>query len=66
MKRYFYICLDGVDAYEEWGFYVVDEENGLTEKIMFEDVRAGLKELGGGHADIFDEETDELYGEIEV
>ena len=35
-------------------------------KAMFDDVRSGLEELGGGHADIWDADTDELYAEIEV
>jgi hypothetical protein len=33
---------------------------------MCEDVRQALRELGGGHADILDAETDELFAEIEI
>ena len=42
------------------------DRNSMTEDEMFEDVRQCLEELGGGHADIWDEETDQLYAEIEV
>ncbi len=64
MTRYFNIDLDGNNGYEHWADYPVCEVSGYTEKGMFEDVRLGLKELGGGHADIWDE-NDELYAEIE-
>ena len=47
------------------GEYEVDGIE-TTEKIFFDDVRAGLKELGGGHADIYDADTDRLYAEIEI
>lgn len=66
MTKYYNIDLDGIDGYEHWNDYLVCPENGDTKKIMFKDVRAGLEELGGGHADIWDADTDELYTEIEV
>lgn len=66
MTKYYNIDLDGIDGYEHWEFYPVCSRTNCTEKDMFEDVRAGLKELGGGHADIWDADTGELYGEIEI
>lgn len=66
MTKYYNINLDGINGHEHWDYYVVCPEDNLTEKEMFEDVRAELKELGGGHADIWDADTDELYAEIEV
>ena len=65
MIRYFNIDLDGIDGYDHWEDYVVDDDI-LTEDEMFEDVRQGLRELGGGHADIWNSDTDELFAEIEV
>ena len=58
-----YVNLDGFDDYQQWEstigpLFSIDD--------LIEDVRAGLKELGGGHADIWDAETDELISEIEV
>lgn len=67
MIRYFNIDLDGIDGYEHWEDYVVDDDI-LTEHEMFEDVRFALKELNGGHADIWTADTDEeiLWATIEV
>ena len=61
--RNFYIDLDGFDGYEQWEYStgVV-----ISEDEMIKDVRDGLEELGGGHADIWDADTDELFAEIEV
>lgn len=66
MTKYYNIDLDGIDGYDHWNDYPVCPENGYTEKAMFDDVRGGLEELGGGHADIWDADTDELYAEIEI
>lgn len=66
MIKCFNIDLDGINSYKHWEDYVIIENDHSAEKIMFDDVRAGLKELGGGHADIWDADTDELYAEIEV
>ena len=68
MGQCYLICADGFDGYEEWYCDVAEENNGaaMTEKEMFGDVRQCLKELGGGHADIFNADTDELFAEIEV
>ena len=68
MCKYYMIYADGIDGYEEWPCYVAEENDGycMTEKEMFEDVWQCLFELGGGHADIIDQETDELFAEIEV
>lgn len=66
--KFFNIDLDGINGYDWWEDYVVDNDE-LTEKEMFEDVRHGLKELGGGHADIWETDDDgneTLYAEIEV
>lgn len=63
MSASFSIDFDGIDDYEHWDEYITGID--CTEKDMFEDVRATLKELGGGHADIWDEDG-ELYAEIEV
>ena len=65
MIKYYNVDLDGIDGYDHWEDYPVGPDT-VTEKEFFDDVRAGLKELGGGHADIWDADTDELYGEIEV
>ena len=65
--KYYNIEFDGNDGYDCWNDYPVsDDEDMYTEKDMLEDVRQGLKELGGGHADIWDTDTDELFAEIEV
>ena len=68
MNKYYLICVDGINGYDEWNCYVAEENTGyaITEDEMFGDVRQALKELGGGHADIIDDETDELFAEIEV
>ena len=68
MCKYYLICIDGINGYEEWSCEVAEENKGfcMTEQEMLNDVRGCLEELGGGHADIFDEETDELFIEIEV
>lgn len=68
MSKNYWICADGIAGYEEWPCEVAEENNGIcmTEQEMFDDVRGCLEELGGGHADIFDEETNELFAEIEV
>jgi hypothetical protein len=68
MYRYYLIYVDGVDGYDEWNCNVAEENDGfaMTEKEMFEHVRQSLLELGGGHADILDAETDELFVEIEI
>ena len=65
MERLFNIYLDGIDGYDEWLEYPVDYVD-TTEEIMMDDVRGGLEELGGGHADIYDAENDELFADIEV
>ena len=65
MERYFHIYLDGIDGYDEWLEYLVSDET-VSEKEMMEDVRQGLQELGGGHADIYDADEEEFYAEIEV
>lgn len=61
--RNFNIDLDGINGYEHWEYTVGVV---VSESEMIEDVRAGLKELGGGHADIWDADTDELFAEIEI
>lgn len=66
MTKYYNIDLDGIDGYTHWDSYPVCPETGYTEKAMFDDVRGGLEELGGGHADIWDADTDELFAEVEV
>lgn len=68
MEKEYFICADGIDGYEEWPCYVATENTGrcMTEDEMFGDVRQCLRELGGGHADIWDTETDELFAEVEV
>lgn len=63
MSKEYWVCADGICGYEEYPYYVDDD---FSEDEMLEDVRANLKELEGGHADIFDTETDELFAEIEV
>lgn len=66
--QFFNIDLDGIDGFDCWEDYVVDNDE-ITEKEMFEDVRHALKELGGGHADIWktdDDGNEMLYAEIEV
>ena len=68
MIRCFHIDLDGINGYDHWEEYVIDDWM-LTEKEMFADVRHALKELHGGHADVWevDDNGDEtLYAEIEV
>lgn len=68
MAQCYLICADGVEGYEEW-WCDVDETNHdgfMTEKEMFGDVRQCLQELGGGHADIIDTETGELFADIEI
>lgn len=68
MEKWYSICADGINGYDQWHCCVKEENDGfaMTENEMFEDVRQCLKELGGGHADIWDEDTDELFAEIEV
>ena len=66
MTKYYNIELDGIDGFVYWDYYPVCPETGYTEKGMFDDVREGLKELGGGHADIWIADTDEFYAEVEV
>lgn len=56
----FEVDLDCWDGYEHWSGCVYE-----TEKEFFDDVRAALKEMSGGHADIWDADG-ELYAEIEV
>ena len=66
--KIFNIDLDGIDGFNSWEDYIVDDDM-VTEKEMFEDVRYGLKELGGGHGDIWevdDDGNETLYAEIEV
>lgn len=65
MSNFYIIYLDGINGFETWDNYEVDGTE-TTHKIMLEDVRAGLKELGGGHADIFDMDTDKFFEEIEI
>ena len=65
MSKFYVIELDGIDGCDTLYEYEVDGVE-TTDKIMFDDVRGGLKELGGGHADIWDADTDEFYAEIEV
>lgn len=65
MERYFHIYLDGINDYDEWLDYLVSDDT-VSEKEMFEDVRQGLREIGGGHAEIFTADDGELYGEIEI
>lgn len=66
MARCFNIEFDGIDGCDHWDEYWVSYTSPSAEKEMFEDVRSGLEELGGGHADIWDADTDELFAEIEV
>ena len=68
MYQCYLICADGVNGYDQWYCDVSDENDGttVTEEEMFADVRQTLKELGGGHADIINPDTDEVYAEIEV
>ena len=68
MKKWYLICADGINDYGQWHCCVKEENDGfaMTEKEMFEDVRQCLEEFGGGHADIWDEDTNELFAEIEV
>lgn len=66
MARCFNIEFDGINGCDHWDEYWISYTVPSAEEEMIEDVRSGLKELGGGHADIFDAETDELFAEIEV
>lgn len=66
MTKYYNIDLDGMDGYEHWDDYPVCPENGYTEEDMLTDVRGGLEELGGGYADIWDADTDELFAAIKI
>ena len=67
MIKYYNIDLDGIDGYDHWEDYTVNTDDIFTDEVaMCADVRAGLRELGGGHADIWDADTDKLYAEIEV
>lgn len=66
MARCFNIEFDGVNECDHWDEYWISYTIPTAEEKMFKDVRNHLKKLGGGHADIFDEVTDELYEEIEV
>lgn len=66
--RFFNIDIDGIDGFDHWEDYVVDDDE-ITEKEMMEDVRAMLKELNGGHADIWETDDDGnemLFAEIEM
>ena len=66
--RFFNIDIDGIDGFDHWENYVVDDDE-LTEEEMFKDVRYALMELSGGHADIWETDDDGnemLFAEIEV
>lgn len=54
-----WVCADGIDRYEEFEIcgYELDE--------AIEMVKEALEDLGGGHADIFDE-YDNFVDDVEV
>lgn len=58
MNEYF-VCFDGINDYEEGYIY------GDNYKEIVTQVENVLKELGGGHADIFDEDGD-FVEDIEI
>ena len=64
MARCFYVEFDGIDKCSHWDEYWISYTTPSAEKEMFEDVRAELKELGGGRAHIWDADTDELFATI--
>lgn len=68
MEQCYIIETDGINGYDQWFCNVADENDGLciTEEQMFADVRQVLTELGGGHADIINADTDEVFAEIEI
>lgn len=68
MYQCYLVCVDGNNGYEEWFCDVAEENDGtaMTENEMLNDVQQCLEELGGGHADIFNADIDELFEEIEV
>lgn len=60
MFKGFEVDLNGFDDYKHWGECVYE-----TKKEFFDDVRTALKEMGGGYADIYDEDGD-FVKDVEV
>lgn len=65
MYTYYTIILDGCEGYEEWASYEVKTGHVGSFEAMIEDIESALEDLGGGHADIFDEDGN-FVNDIEV
>ncbi len=56
MFEYYDVYLDGINDYDEWMSYEVDESDLYSNfQAMIEDIKCALREMGGGHADIYSE-----------
>ena len=66
MARCFNIEFDGTSGCDHWDEYWISYTTPSAEDKMIEKVRGCLEGLGGGHADIWDADTDKLFAKIEV
>lgn len=66
MAHYYTVILDGCDGYEEWPEYEVHESHLGDFEFMITNIKAGLEKLGGGHADVFDNDFGMLVFSLEV
>jgi len=60
------VILDGCDGYEEWPGYEVRKAHLGDFERMIADIKEGLEELGGGHADVFEDDSGNFAFDLEV
>ena len=63
MSKYYWVCADCINDYEEYEYEI--GENISSRNEMIEEIKHNLKCLGGGHADIFNEDGD-FVEDVEV